>query len=67
VGNYATGIYNATYKLISVLALFYGVYTAVIFPVMSRLFKNDEKALVLLLEKSIKYYTLIIVNLQSSF
>ena len=66
VGNYATGIYNATYKLISVLALFYGVYTAVIFPVMSRLFKNDEKALVLLLEKSIKYLSLIIVPLAIS-
>ena len=40
VGNYATGIYNATYKLISVLTLFYGVYTAVIFPVMSKFFQK---------------------------
>lgn len=66
VGDYATGIYNATYKLISVLTLFYGVYTAVIFPVMSRMFKNDEKALVLILEKSIKYLSLVIVPLAIS-
>lgn len=66
VGDYATGIYNATYKLVSVLTLFYGVYTAVIFPVMSRMFKNDEKALVLLLEKSIKYISLFIVPLAIS-
>lgn len=32
VGNYATGIYNATYKLINVLTLFYGIYGAVLFP-----------------------------------
>ena len=36
VGDYATGISNATYKLIAVLNLFYSVYTAVIFPVMSK-------------------------------
>ena len=36
VGNYATGIYNATYKLISVLTLFYSVYSAVVYPVMSK-------------------------------
>lgn len=61
VGDYATGIYNATYKLISVLNLFYSVYTAVIFPVMSRLFKNDKKLLIISYEKSIKYLMLIII------
>ena len=61
VGDYATGIYNATYKLISVLTLFYSVYTAVIFPVMSRLFKNDKKLLIISYEKSIKYLMLIII------
>lgn len=60
VGNYATGIYNATYKLISVLNLFYGVYGAVIFPVMSKLYKNDKKLLTVSFEKSIKYLMLII-------
>lgn len=59
VGNYATGIYNATYKLISVLTLFQGVYGSVIFPVMSKYFKNDKNILVVSFEKSIKYLTLI--------
>ncbi|WP_407421261.1 flippase [Methanobrevibacter sp.] len=62
-GNYATGIYNATYKLISVLTLFYSVYTAVIFPVMSRFFKDDESLLLISFEKSIKYLMLIIIPL----
>ena len=61
IGDYATGIYNATYKLISVLTLFYSVYTAVIFPVMSKLFKNDKKLLIISYEKSIKYLMLIII------
>lgn len=61
VGNYATGIYNATYKLIGVLTLFYGIYSAVIFPVMSKFYKNDEKLLLILYEKSIKYLMLIII------
>lgn len=63
VGNYATGIYNATYKLISVLTLFYSVYIAVIFPVMSKLFKNDKKILIISFEKSAKYLTLITIPL----
>lgn len=61
VGNYATGIYNATYKLISVLTLFYSVYTAVIFPVMSRFFKDDESMLLISFEKSIKYLMMVII------
>ena len=61
VGSYATGIYNATYKLISVLTLFYSVYTAVIFPVMSRFFEDDEKILIISFEKSIKYLMIIII------
>ena len=63
VGNYATGIYNATYKLISVLTLFYSVYTAVIFPVMSKFFKNDETMLIVSFEKSIKYLMLVMIPL----
>jgi O-antigen/teichoic acid export membrane protein len=60
-GDYATGIYNATYRLISVLTLFYGVYGAVIFPVMSRMFKNDKELLNVSFEKSVKYLMLIII------
>ena len=61
IGNYANGIYNATYKLISVLTLFYSAYTAVIFPVMSKFFKNDKKLLVISYEKSIKYLMLVMI------
>lgn len=63
VGNYATGIYNATYKLVSVLTLFYSIYTAVIFPIMSKFFKNDETLLIVSFEKSIKYLMFIIIPL----
>ena len=63
VGNHATGIYNATYKLISVLTLFYSIYGAVIFPVMNKLYKNDKSLLTVSFEKSIKYLMLIIVPL----
>lgn len=61
VGNYATGIYNATYKLISILTLLYSVYGAVVYPVMSKMFKNDKKLLIITFEKSIKYLLLIII------
>ena len=66
VGNTSTGIYNATYKLISVLTLFYSVYTAVIFPVMSKLYQNDEKLLLISFEKSIKYLMIIIIPIAIS-
>lgn len=61
IGDYATGIYNASYKLISVLTLFYSVYIAVIFPVMSKSYKNDGSMLLLSYEKSIKYLMIIIM------
>ena len=61
VGDYATGLYNATYKLIAVLNLFYSVYTAVIFPVMSKFYQNDKKLLVISYEKSIKYLMLVMI------
>ena len=63
VGDYATGLYNATYKLIGVLNLFYSVYTAVIFPVMSKFYKNDKKLLVISFEKSVKYLMLLMIPL----
>ena len=63
VGDYATGIYSAAYKLISVLTVFYSVYTAVLYPVMSKFFKNDEQLLVIVFEKSVKYLSLLIIPL----
>ena len=61
IGSYPTGIYNAAYKLISVLTLFYSVYVAVIFPAMNKFYKNDERLLVIGLEKSIKYLSFVMV------
>ena len=66
VGDYATGIYNATGKLILVLTIFYSVYTAVIFPVMSKFFKNDEKLLLISYEKSVKYLMFVMMPLATA-
>lgn len=58
---YATGLYNSTYKLINVLTLFYTIYSAVIFPVMSKLFKQGKDMLRLSFVKSIKYLSMITI------
>ena len=63
VGSYANGIYSAAFKLISVFTTFFGVYSAVVFPVMSRFFKNEKNLLVVLFEKSVKYLLLIVIPL----
>lgn len=55
---YDTGLYNSAYKLISVLTLFYVVYTSAVFPVMSKLFKNEKNLLNISFIKSIKYLLL---------
>ena len=62
-GPYPTGLYNSTYKLINVLTLFYTIYTAVVFPVMSKLFKSDDNLLNLSFNKSVKYLSLITIPL----
>ena len=61
VGNYPTGIYNAAYKLILVLNLFYSVYHGVFFPVMSKFYKNNKSMLLISFEKSIKYLMIIMI------
>ncbi|WP_405268833.1 flippase [Methanobrevibacter sp.] len=58
---YDTGLYNSAYKLISVLALFYTIYSAVIFPVMSKLFQGEKDMLNLSFVKSIKYLSLVTI------
>lgn len=58
---YDTGLYNSAYKLINVLTLFYSIYTAVVFPVMSKLFTNEKDLLRLSFVKSIKYLMLVTV------
>lgn len=67
VGSYATGLYNASYKLINVLTLFYTIYTSVIFPVMSKLFKQDEDLLQLSFVKSIKYLSMATIPIAVAF
>lgn len=47
--------------LILVLTIFYSVYTAVIFSVMSKFFKNDEKLLLISYEKSVKYLMIVMM------
>ena len=42
---------------------FYGVYSAVVFPVMSRYYKNEKNLLVVSFEKSVKYLMLIFIPL----
>lgn len=66
VSSYANGIYSAAYKLISVFSTFFGVYSAVIFPVMSRFYKNEKNLLTISFEKSIKYLLLIVIPLSFS-
>ena len=56
--SYATGLYNSAYKLITVLTLFYTIYSSVVFPVMSKLFKNEKDLLKFSYVKSIKYLSL---------
>ena len=58
---YDTGLYNSAYKLINVLTLFYSIYTAVVFPVMSKLFTNEKDLLQLSFVKSIKYLSLVTI------
>lgn len=58
---YDTGLYNSAYKLITVLTLFYTIYSSVVFPVMSKLFKNEKDLLNLSFLKSIKYLSLITI------
>lgn len=59
--SYATGLYNSAYKLITVLTLFYTIYSSVVFPVMSKLFKEEKDLLNFSLNKSIKYLLLVTI------
>lgn len=61
VGDFATGIYNATYKLINVLTLFYTIYTAVFFPIMCKQYKEGTSSVTLSFEKSSKYLSMITI------
>ncbi|WP_297980430.1 flippase [uncultured Methanobrevibacter sp.] len=60
-GEYATGIYNSAYKIVSVFAAFYVIYQYVIFPLMSKLYTEDSNLLKLSFEQSFKYSLLILL------
>lgn len=61
VGTYETGLYNAAYKLITVLTLFYTIYVTVVYPVMSKLFKDSNELLSISFIKSMKYLLLVTI------
>lgn len=61
VGNTAVGIYSSAYKIITVFTTIYTVYTYVVFPLMSKLYKDSEDLLKISYEKSIKYLIMIML------
>lgn len=60
-GDYATGLYNSAYKVISVFTAFYVIYQYVIFPLMSKLYTEDMNMLKISFEQSFKYSLLILL------
>jgi len=54
-GNTAVGIYSSAYKIIYVFTTLYTVYTFVVFPLMSKFYKDSENLLRISYEKSVKY------------
>ena len=62
-GDYATGIYNSAYKIVSVFAAFYVIYQYVIFPLMSKLYAENANLLKVSFEQSFKYSFLILLPL----
>lgn len=61
VGTYETGLYNAAYKLITVLTLFYTIYITAVYPVMTKLFEDSKELLSFSFVKSMKYLLLVTV------
>lgn len=57
--NTAVGIYNAAYKLITVLLFIPNVFNASLFPVFSKFFVSSENSLQLAFEKYFKFMLLI--------
>lgn len=65
VGNYPTGIYKSAYNIISVFAAFFPVYTATIFPVMSKYFVQSKDMVRVSYETSVKYLLIIILPISA--
>lgn len=62
-GNYSTGLYNSAYNIIAVFTTFFPVYQHVIFPVMSKFFKESKDLIKVSYELSVKYLLLVILPL----
>ncbi|MCQ2960932.1 MAG: flippase [archaeon] len=60
-GDYATGIYKSAYNIITVFTTFFVVYQAVIFPVMSKFFKESPNLIKTSYKLSVKYLLLLII------
>lgn len=64
-GDYAAGLYKSAYNIITVFTTFFVVYQAVIFPVMSKFFKESQNLIKISYELSIKYLLLIIIPISA--
>ena len=62
-GDYSTGLYKSAYNIIYVFTTFFVVYQSVIFPIMSKFFKQSQDLLKITYELSVKYLLLIILPL----
>ena len=62
-GDYSTGLYKSAYNIIYVFTTFFVVYQSVIFPIMSKFFKQSQNLLKITYELSVKYLLLIILPL----
>ncbi|KZX12582.1 flippase [Methanobrevibacter curvatus] len=60
IGNDAVGLYSAAFKIVAVFLTIYGVYSSVVFPFMSKFFKDSKTQLKISYRKSIKYLLLLI-------
>jgi O-antigen/teichoic acid export membrane protein len=61
VGSAAVGIYSSAYKIITVFTTLYMVYNYVVFPLMSKFYKDSEDLLKISYEKSIKYLLMLML------
>ena len=62
-GDVSVGLYNAPYRLLTVIASLYGVYLTAVFPVMSRFHVESEDSLRFTYMRSLKYLIIIAVPL----
>jgi O-antigen/teichoic acid export membrane protein len=62
-GDVSVGLYNAPYRLLTVITSLYSVYLAAVFPVMSRFHVESEDSLRFTYMRSLKYLIIIAVPL----